>query len=1172
MRSRSNSGVRLDLLHRLTYQTILKYQNPITGLIASSDENNDAWVRDNVYSICSVWALSLAYRKTADVDEDRVNAYELEKSVVKLMRGLLVCMMRQVDKVEQFKSTPSPKCSLHAKYSSLDHRTVVSDSGWGHLQIDATSIYLLMLAQITASGVGIIYTMDEVAFIQNLVFYIESAYRIPDYGIWERGDKTNHGLPELNASSIGMAKAAMEALSGLDLFGANSGPQSTIQVQADKIAQCDATLQSMLPRESYSKEIDSALLSIIGFPAFAVDDQELVNLTRETILRKCLGEYGCCRFLRDGYRTSIEDPHRLHYEPWELQRFGGIECQWPVFLAYLSINESFDNNKDKASDYLLKLSKVLTQSASGSKVMPEMYAVPSDKVKDEWNEPGSQTRVPVGQIPHQWGQSLYILSRLLSEGFISPSELDPLNRRLAVLPKPDLVVQMVIVAETDRIQKCLTQINLECDTIDGLQADGKFLLHNAKVLEETLGHLGQCHKLGLSGRHTGVGLLSTSSLYRCNGRICCFLAQLYDSKTFYLAMDQDFVLYNIRTDLQYLKANWQMLGRPTVILPIYNWMADFSGDVPYEFQSAFTKIQSGLYGGVRVQLGHLGSFVSTSCITPLDWLGDSSTDKRVENLLTKSTSPSFRSRLPSGSGRKERPVLGDTACTAHVKGIIKRGLSVPSIQVEQTPVLLKANVKTHLPTSLPGSGRGFDFSRQDSTDLVSILLESDDLSEQADIIHYFYITKGPNYNLRLEDEAVFTVQDLLEHLYHEAGRLKIWWLIRYTAAMLRKRVHSLAASLSDLLVRQKQVTFGLPTDKERVITQPMSPEELSLVIESVCATPSANAMEFQAISPHCVLHKELLIYLSMFARTEPMLFHEMLRIRIGLIIVVMTTELARSLQCSGEEATSHLLNLSPFEMKNFLLHILSGKEFLVKEVEDLPLGNQSDDRTSENQEHKRKSVRHIISSPSMAKADICREIFDTDDMCEESHGQWARRRRIDGALNRAPIGFYSKIWHVLEQCKGLSIEGQVLSQNLIEEMTEGELKFALKVEAVLNHISEPEYRQLMMEALITLTIFSQLNPSKSQNKVFIDRIIPVNEIITKAYQIFLEDQGMESFCAAGGKGNNCHCYKLRGLCEAFYDMAPSGSYGTISYMCRAVPLIIDIPSDETGNYVSCSMQ
>ena len=38
----------------------------------------------------------------------------------------------------------------------------------------------------------------------------------------------------------------------------------------------------------YWQEVDSALLSIIGFPAFAVDDQQLINLTKETILTKCM--------------------------------------------------------------------------------------------------------------------------------------------------------------------------------------------------------------------------------------------------------------------------------------------------------------------------------------------------------------------------------------------------------------------------------------------------------------------------------------------------------------------------------------------------------------------------------------------------------------------------------------------------------------------------------------------------------------------------------------------------------------------------------------------------------------------------------------------------------------------------------------------------------------------
>lgn len=64
----------------------------------------------------------------------------------------MVCMMRQVGKVERFKQTQSAEHSLHAKYSSLDQGTVVSDLAWGHLQIDATSIYLLMLAQMTAGG------------------------------------------------------------------------------------------------------------------------------------------------------------------------------------------------------------------------------------------------------------------------------------------------------------------------------------------------------------------------------------------------------------------------------------------------------------------------------------------------------------------------------------------------------------------------------------------------------------------------------------------------------------------------------------------------------------------------------------------------------------------------------------------------------------------------------------------------------------------------------------------------------------------------------------------------------------------------------------------------------------------------------------------------------------
>ena len=40
----------------------------------------------------------------------------------------------------------------------------------------------------------------------------------PDYGIWERGDKSNQSILELNSSSIGMAKAALEAMNKVSMI------------------------------------------------------------------------------------------------------------------------------------------------------------------------------------------------------------------------------------------------------------------------------------------------------------------------------------------------------------------------------------------------------------------------------------------------------------------------------------------------------------------------------------------------------------------------------------------------------------------------------------------------------------------------------------------------------------------------------------------------------------------------------------------------------------------------------------------------------------------------------------------------------------------------------------------------------------------------------------------
>lgn len=88
MRTRSNSGVRLDYYQRVVHKLILDHQQPVTGLFPASPQNDHAWIRDNLYCILAVWGLSMAFKKIADQDEDRAKTYELEQSCVKLMRGV----------------------------------------------------------------------------------------------------------------------------------------------------------------------------------------------------------------------------------------------------------------------------------------------------------------------------------------------------------------------------------------------------------------------------------------------------------------------------------------------------------------------------------------------------------------------------------------------------------------------------------------------------------------------------------------------------------------------------------------------------------------------------------------------------------------------------------------------------------------------------------------------------------------------------------------------------------------------------------------------------------------------------------------------------------------------------------------------------------------------------
>uniref|UniRef100_A0A669PN09 Phosphorylase b kinase regulatory subunit n=1 Tax=Phasianus colchicus TaxID=9054 RepID=A0A669PN09_PHACC len=1224
MRGRSNSGVRLDGYGRLVQQTILRHQDAVTGLLPASADHRDAWVRDNVYSILAVWGLGLAYRKNADRDEDKAKAYELEQSVVKLMRGLLQCMMRQVDKVEAFKYSQSTRDCLHAKYNTHTCATVVGDHEWGHLQLDATSLYLLMLAQMTASGLHIIHSLDEVNFIQNLVFYIEAAYKTADFGIWERGDKTNRGITELNASSVGMAKAALEALDELDLFGAKGGPQSVIRVLSDEVQHCQSILHSMLPRASSSKEVDASVLSVISYPAFAVEDSELVEITKQEIITKLQGRYGCCRFLRDGYRTPKEDPNRSYYEPAELKLFENIECEWPLFWTYLIIDGIFSGNMEQVQEYREALEGILIKGKNGVRLVPELYSVPPDKVDEEYNNPHTVDRIPMGKLPLMWGQSLYILGCLMAEGFLAPGEIDPLNRRFATVPKPDVVVQVCILAETEGIKAILRKEGIHVETVADVYP---IRVQPARILSHIYARLGRNKQMSLTGRpYRHMGVIGISKLYNIRKNIFAFTPQFIDQQQFYLALDNKMIVEMLRTDLSYLCSRWRMTGRPTITFPVSQSMLDDTGSsIHPTVLATLRKLQDGYFGGARIQTGKLSEFLTTSCRThlsfmdpgpegkvfasgyklgldsfeeldPEEWLHglqfaeDADTYDEVAQYLDhllQRTVP--QSNLPptaqQGGLKRFRAAVHTTrdlmslASKAKDLQVQNVGMYIPSkiFQASQQSVKLLSSPHQHdqevkVKMNLPRDEAG----NVDCKALVDQLRMCPTLQEQADILYMLHILKGPEWHTGLESEPGPTVKELLTELYVRVGATRQWALIRYISGILKKKVEALDEACTALLSHQKHLTVGLPPEpREKTISAPIPYEELVHLIDEASEKNLSVS----------ILTQEIMVYLAMYIRTQPALFTDMFRIRIGLIIQVMATELAHSLHCSAGEATENLMNLSPSNVKNLLYHILSGKEFgvekSVRSVDSLVTTaiNIYDVEASGATKTERagivklkseiKQVRQLDKrrqSLTGSKSAGQSELLDKgsfssllkDQASKDSRqGQWKRRRRLDGALNRVPLGFYQKVWKVLQKCHGLSVEGFVLPSSTTREMTPGEMKFAVHVESVLNRVPQPEYRQLLVETILVLTMLVDVEVNTMGG------IIPVEKILHAANDLFYEEQK-----ALGADEQMLEKDPSTGICDLLYDSAPSGRFGTMTYLSKSVALhLYDLlPSD------GCAMQ
>uniref|UniRef100_A0A8C1AFL7 Phosphorylase b kinase regulatory subunit n=1 Tax=Cyprinus carpio carpio TaxID=630221 RepID=A0A8C1AFL7_CYPCA len=731
---------------------------------------------------------------------------------------------------------------------------------------------------------------------------------VPDFGMWERGSKYNNGSTELHSSSVGLAKAALEAISGFRLFGNQGCSWSVIFVDLDAHNRNRQTLCSLLPRDSRSHNTDSALLPCISYPAFAVDDDALYSQTLDKIVRKLKGKYGFKCFLWDGYRTANEDKNCRHYKPAEMKLFDGIECEFPLFFIYMMIDGVFRGNPAQVKEFQELLEAVIFQSFEGHAVIPKYYYVPADFVEAEQKNHGSQKRFPSNSgrdgMLFLWGQALYNIAKLLVDGLIRPKDIDPIHR---YVPRQDqrnvsmrysnqgpiendVVIHVALIAESQRLKVFLnTQTPQQVEPIQ---------IWPQKELVKAYCFLAINKKLGLSGRPEGpvgcIGTCKINNIYRILGKPIVCYPIVFDLSDFYLSQDVMLLIDDIKNALQFIKQYWKMPGRPLFLTLIREDNIKGSRFNPIlDMLAAFKK---GNIGGVKVHVDRL----------------------QVEQ--NKEYHNSFEElELPK-----------------HSK--VKRQTSTPNASdLEQQP-----EISTE------------EWLLKSTFEILQKFNDCDCLASQAQLAS---ILLRKDYDL--------------ERIYRRAGmRISLLYcvvftmsIVRLAASLLTKLVDSLAPSITSILVHGKQVTLGLFGHEEIVISNPLSPGVIKDIIYSMC-------------SPHgereAVLQQELVIHIGWIISNNPELFSGMLKIRVGWIVQAMKHELKIR---AGDMPPKDIYQMSPSAVKQLLLDVLQP---------------------------------------------------------QQTGRSWLNRRQIDGSLNRTPLGFYDRVWQILERTRnGIMLGGKHLPQLLM---------------------------------------------------------------------------------------------------------------------------------------------
>jgi phosphorylase kinase alpha/beta subunit len=328
---------------------ILKSLQQDSGLFLASSKNvatgyDKSWLRDNFYE-------TIAFEVMGEWE-----------TVEKTYDAILNIFLKHEEKIDwaiEHKPLESWQY-IHARF----HPTTFDEfwESWGNKQNDAVGCILYRIGELeVVEKRSVLEDKDRVRIVNKLVKYLNSVeyWHDKDSGVWEEAE-------ELHASSVGACVAGLKSVARL--------PQ--IEVPQDLITKGEQALRKLLPRESDTKFVDLALLSLI-WPYNVTTKQErnkiLVNV--EYHLRR---KRGVIRYKGDRYYNANED---------------GLseEAEWTFGLAWLAIIYQNIGLHDRAKQLVNEMLKVDTKQG-----IPELYFSNSTN----YNE-----NTPLG-----WSESLFIVA------------------------------------------------------------------------------------------------------------------------------------------------------------------------------------------------------------------------------------------------------------------------------------------------------------------------------------------------------------------------------------------------------------------------------------------------------------------------------------------------------------------------------------------------------------------------------------------------------------------------------------------------------------------------------------------------------------------------------------------------------------------------------------------